>query len=195
MVTRDTHTPHRNGWPDPDRTWWQGAAPHGSLPYGHAGKTIGQWGCTVCSLAAAARLTGATAGASPEWLQERAMRPEASVWAPGSSLAVLPALARCAGLECGLAWDAPTANDILTAIDGAGLTAPKGFGWLHVDYSGDERGDHWILAYAYDERWIYCYDSAVGGIVRLDVKTLKGRARWGRVWKNYRVVRGYPLGV
>jgi hypothetical protein len=200
----------RHGWPDPDRQWWQGAQPHGPLPYGHGGKTVGQWGCTVCSLAAAARLAGATAGASPEWLQARAMRPEAGVWAPGSSLAVLPSLARAADLTCpdvGEAWSvraikqrpAMTVREISVCIcdtiDHHGLTAPVGFGWLHVDYTGDDVGEHWILAYAYDDKHIYCYDSAVAGIVRLSRKTLTGAAQWGSVERRYRVVRGYPLGV
>ena len=54
---------------------------------------------------------------------------------------------------------------------------------------------HWILALAYDDVSIYCYDSAVAGMVALDRHTLRGTAMWGRRKRGYRVVRGYPLGV
>jgi hypothetical protein len=73
--------------------------------------------------------------------------------------------------------------------------SPKGFGWIHVDYTGDDRGEHWILAVAYDDVSIHCYDSAVAGMVALDRHTLRGTALWGKRKRGYRVVRGYPLGV
>jgi hypothetical protein len=199
-----------HGWPDPDKTWWQGASPHGRLPYGHGGKTIGQWGCTLCGVAAAARLVGATAGATPSWLQARAMQPEARVWAPGSSLAVLPAMARAADLTCpdaDQAWSVKPSSsrpamtvreisvEICDAIDHHGLPTQKGFGWLHVDYTGDDTGEHWILAVSYDDLSIRCYDSAVGSMIMLSRKTLTGVAKWGQTERRYRVVRGYPLGV
>lgn len=203
-MIRDTHTTHRHGWPDPDRLWWQGSAPWGPLPYGHGARTIAQWGCTICCVAAAARLAGVRAGATPSWLHARAMRPSAGVWAPGSSLAVLPALARAADLTCPDTDDAwsikrMTSREIsiaiCDAIDRHGITGAVGFGWLHVDYTGDDVGEHWILAFAYDDSWIYCYDSAIAGVVRLSRKTLEGPAVWGKVERRYRVVRGYPLGV
>jgi hypothetical protein len=197
-----THTTHRHGWPDPDKLWWQGAKPHGELAYGHAGKTIGQWGCGLCAVAAAARLAGVRAGATPTTVQAAAMQASPPVWAADSSLAVMPRLARAAGLSCldaGERWSvvarperpAMTVADIsravCDAIDHHGLTAPVGFGWLHVDYTGDDRGDHWILAFAYDDRWAYCYCSMKAGVVRLSRTTLKGA--------GYTVVGGYPLGV
>ena len=204
MTIPTTHDIPRHGWPDPDRCWWQGAAPWGQLPYGHGGRTIAQWGCTLVTIAAAARLAGVKASADPVWLHARAMRPGAKVWAPDSSLAVLPALARAAELTCPDVADAWTIDKmtplemsraICDAIDHHGIPGPKGFGWLHVDYTGDDRGEHWILALAYDDVSIHCYDSAVAGMVALDRHTLRGTAMWGRRKRSYRVVRGYPLGV
>jgi hypothetical protein len=195
----------RHGWPDPGRVFWQGAPPWGPLPYGHGGKTIGQWGCTAASLSQAQRLSGVRAGATPGTVVTDALRASPAVWAPGSSLAVLPHLARSAYFQCPdteEAWDARKGMKprelsiaICDAIDRHGLAPRHGFGWLHVDYTGDDVGEHWILAYAYDDDVIYCTDSAPAKIVELDRRTLKGRAKWGSVWRDYTVVRGYPLTV
>jgi hypothetical protein len=84
---------------------------------------------------------------------------------------------------------------ICDAIDRHGLQPLHGFGWLHVDYTGDDVGEHWIMAIAYDEDVIYCTDSAVADLVEINRKTLKGRAMWGKVARVYTVVRGYPLTV
>lgn len=195
-----------HGWPLPTRVMWQGAKPWGQTPYGHGGKTIGQWGCTASSLAEAQRASGMRAGATPATVCERALRADPPVWAPGSSLAVLPRLARSADFKCPdvdgawtVAKGAMTTRQmsvaICDAIDGMGLAPRRGFGWLHVDYTGDDVGEHWILALAYDDDAIYCTDSAVAGVVKLDRRTLTAKVLWGTADRRYRVVRGYPLGV
>lgn len=192
-----------HGWPIPARAMWQGKYPQ---PYGHGGKSIAQWGCTATALAEAQRLSGVRAGATPQTVCERALTVSPPVWAPGSSLAVLPRMARSAGFSCpdtGDAWTvakgAMTARQmsvaICDAIDGMGLAPRRGFAWLHVDYTGDDVGEHWIMAVAYDDDVIYCTDSAPARVVQLDRKTLTAPVMWGAVERRYRVVRGYPLTV
>ena len=192
-----------HGWPIPARVMWQGAY---KGPYGHGGKTIAQWGCTATALAEAQRLSGVRAGATPQTVCERALTVSPPVWAPGSSLAVLPRLARSAGFSCPDTTEAWTVAKgamttrqlsvaICDAIDGHGLAPRRGFAWLHVDYTGDDVGEHWVMAVAYDDDVIYCTDSAPAKVTQLDRKTLTAPVMWGAVEKRYRVVRGYPLVV
>lgn len=195
-----------HGWPLPTRVMWQGAKPWGSSPYGHGGKTIAQWGCTATSLAEAQRASGVRAGATPQTVCERAMQAVPPVWAPGSSLAVLPRLARSAGFACPDTEDAWTVAKgamsarqlsvaICDALDGHGLAPRRGFAWLQVDYTGDDVGEHWLMALGYDDDAIYCTDSAPAKVIQLDRKTLTAPVLWGAVERRYRVVRGYPLVV
>lgn len=196
-----------HGWPIPIRgTMWQGDRRWGSQPYGLGGKTIAQWGCTATSLAQAQRASGVRAGATPQTVCERAMQAVPPVWAPGSSLAVLPRLARSAGFACpdvedawSVAKGAMSARQlsvaICDAIDGHGLAPRRGFAWLHVDYTGDDVGEHWIMALAYDDDVIYATDSAPARVVQIDRRTLKAEVLWGAKERSYRVVRGYPLVV
>jgi hypothetical protein len=195
-----------HGWPLPSKVMWQGDRRWGSQPYGHGGKTIAQWGCTAASLAEAQRASGARAGATPHTVCERAALAIPPVWAPGSSLAVLPRLARSAGFACPdvehawtVAKGAMSARQmsiaICDAIDGHGLAPRRGFAWLHVDYTGDDVGEHWILALGYDDDAIYCTDSAPAKVIQLDRKTLTAPVMWGRRERRYRVVRGYGLVV
>lgn len=195
-----------HGWPLPGKVMWQGAKPWGASPYGLGGKTIAQWGCTATSLAEAQRASGARAGATPQTVCERALQTVPPVWAPGSSLAVLPRLARSAGFSCPdvegawtVAKGAMSARQmsvaICDAIDGHGLAPRRGFAWLQVDYTGDDVGEHWIMALAYDDDAIYCTDSAPARVIQLDRKTLTAPVLWGAVERRYRVVRGYPLTV
>ena len=204
-----------HGWPLPSKVMWQGAKPWGSAPYGHGGRTIAQWGCTAASLAEAQRASGVRAGATPQTVCERASLAVPPVWAPGSSLAVLPRLARSAGFACPDVEDAwgvsmPSGSGravaggmsarqmsvaICDAIDGHGLAPRRGFAWVQVDYTGDDVGEHWIMALAYDDDAIYCTDSAPARVVQLDRKTLTAPVMWGAVERRYRVVRGYPLVV
>lgn len=195
-----------HGWPLPSRVMWQGDRRWGSQPYGLGGKTIAQWGCTASSLAEAQRASGVRAGATPQTVCERALQAVPQVWAPGSSLAVLPRLARSAGFSCPdteQAWTvakgAMSARQmsiaICDAIDGHGLAPRRGFAWLQVDYTGDDVGEHWIMALGYDDDAIYCTDSAPARVIQLDRKTLTAPVLWSAVERRYRVVRGYPLSV
>lgn len=192
-----------HGWPLPSKPMWQGKW---TTPYGHGGKTIAQWGCTATALAEAQRLSGVRAGATPQTVCERAATVDPPVWAPGSSMAVLPRLARSAGFSCPdadgawtVAKGAMTTRQmsvaICDAIDGHGLAPRRGFAWLHVDYTGDDVGKHWLMAVAYDDDAIYCTDSAPARVIQLDRKTLTAPVMWGAVERMYRVVRGYPLVV
>ena len=198
-----------HGWPLPTRVMWQG---QWKGPYGHGGKTISQWGCTATSLAEAQRLSGVRAGATPQTVCERALTVSPPVWdahAPivqDRSKAHLPRLARSAGFSCPdtehawtVAKGAMTTRQlsvaICDAIDGHGLAPRRGFAWLHVDYTGDDVGEHWIMAVAYDDDVIYCTDSAPARVTQIDRKTLTAPVMWGAVEKRYRVVRGYPLTV
>lgn len=195
-----------HGWPLPSRVMWQGDRRWGASPYGLGGKTIAQWGCTATSLAEAQRASGARAGATPQTVCDRAVQTVPPVWAPGSSLAVLPRLARSAGFSCPdpegawtVAKGAMSARQISVAIcdaiDGHGLAPRRGFAWLHVDYTGDDVGEHWIMALAYDDDVIYATDSAPARVVQIDRRTLKAEVLWGAKERSYRVVRGYPLVV
>jgi hypothetical protein len=172
-------------------------------PYGHGGKTIGQWGCTATALAEGQRLAGIRAGATPETVCARALRYDPAVWAPGKSAAVLPQMAASAGFTVRGAWSVGRGGmsatqcslAITDAIDGMGLMPRRGFAWLQVDKNDDGQGDHWVLAVAYDDRWIYCTDSAPAKITPIDRKTLRGLAVWAGVERTYQVTRGYLLGV
>jgi hypothetical protein len=185
---------------------WQGDRRWSASPYGHAGKTVAQWGCTATSLAEAQRASGVRAGATPQTVCERAALAVPPVWAPGSSLAVLPRLARSAGLSCpdpDSAWTvakgAMSARQlsvaICDAIDRHGISPRHGFAWLHVDYTGDDVGEHWIMALAYDDDVIYATDSAPAKVIQIDRRTLQAEVMWGASPRRYRVVRGYPLTV
>lgn len=195
-----------HGWALPSKVMWQGDRRWGSQPYGLGGKTIAQWGCTATSLAEAQRASGVRAGATPQTVCERAVQTVPPVWAPGSSLAVLPRLARSAGFACPDVEDAWTVAKgamsarqisvaICDAIDGHGLAPRRGFAWLHVDYTGDDVGEHWMMALAYDDDAIYCTDSAPARVVQIDRRTLQTEVMWGASSRRYRVVRGYPLVV
>jgi hypothetical protein len=189
-----------HGWPKPTKIM---AQRNYTQPYGLGGKTIGQWGCTAASLAEGQRLSGIRADATPATLCERALTWDPAVWLPGKSAAHLGHLARSAGytvrqaLSVGKGGMSSTQASlaITDAIDGMGLSPRRGFGWIQVDKNDDGKGDHWILAYAYDADWIYCTDSAPGKVTPLNRKTLRGLAVWGKVEKVYQVTRGYLLGV
>jgi hypothetical protein len=189
-----------HGWPIPLKIMAQRNYPQ---PYGHGGKTIGQWGCTATALAEGQRLAGIRAGATPVTVCERALTYVPAVWAPGQSAAVLAHMAASAGFTVREAltvgrggMSARQASvAICDAIDGMGLQPRRGFGWLQVDKNDDGKGDHWILAYAYDADWIYCTDSAPGRVTPLNRKTLRGLAVWAGVEKIYQVTRGYLLSV
>lgn len=179
---------------------WQGQF---HQPYGLGGKSIAAWGCTATALAEGQRMAGIRAGATPVTVCERALTYVPAVWAPGSSLAVLAHLAASAGFTVRESMtvgkggmSARQASIAITdAIDGMGLQPRRGFGWLHVDKNDDGVGDHWVLAFAYDDDWIYCTDSAPGRVTKLDRKTLRGLAVWAGVEKTYQVTRGYLLSV
>lgn len=83
-----------HGWPKPLKVLWQGAY---NQPYGHGGKTIGQWGCTATALAEGQRLAGIRAGATPHTVCERASTWNPPVWATGNSEAHLAHMAQSAG--------------------------------------------------------------------------------------------------
>ena len=190
-------------WPTPDKIYKQANYKH--LPWGHGGKSWAAWGCPALSLIPLVRLAGIRAGETPETAQARLLSASPAIWAPDSSKAVLPWLARRLGFSCPettAAWDVRTGmtvrameRAILSAIDGMGLAPRHGFGWLHVDYDGDEIGNHWLGAFASDATHFHCVDSVPGEVVKLDRKTLTGEAQWGKTTRHYRVVRGYPLTV
>ena len=189
-----------HGWPIPLKVMAQRSYPQ---PYGLGGKTIGEWGCTASALAEGQRLAGIRAGATPATVCERALSWEPAVWLPGKSAAHLGHLARSAGFTCGPGFNVGKGGmsarqasiAICDAIDGMGLMPRRGFAWLQVDKNDDGQGDHWVLAVAYDDRWIYCTDSAPAKITPIDRKTLRGLAVWAGVERTYQVTRGYLLGV
>jgi hypothetical protein len=137
------------------------------------------------------------------------------VWDPGSSSAYLSRLARSAGFDCpDSSWmtaegrQMQVASGHMTAaqaskvyamsaaemsIEICAIIANGGFGWLQVDKNADGKGDHWIGAYAYDDEWIYCADTATARREKLSRKDLTGTAMWSKVEKHYRCVRAYPL--
>jgi len=189
-----------HGWPIPAKILWQGAY---KQPYGHGGKSIAAWGCTATALAEGQRLAGIRAGATPVTVCERALTYVPAVWAPGKSAAVLCHLAASAGFTVSPAFTvgrggvstAQASLKICDAIDGMGLSPRRGFGWIQVDKNDDGKGDHWVLAFAYDDDVIYCTDSAPAKITQIDRKTLRGLAVWAGVERVYQVTRGYLLGV
>lgn len=204
----------RIGHKDPPRVFWQSAEPWGKEPWGFAGPTVGAWGCPGASLACLLGASG-DAAATPLTVVQAARKHRPAVWAPGSSLAVLPELARSAGftcpdrswvtaegralqVACGAITEAQaskiyamSAAELSTEI--CAIIATGGFAWCCVDKNADGRGDHWIGAIAYDDEWIYCADTATARIERLSRKDLTGKALWAKVEKIYRCVRAYPL--
>jgi hypothetical protein len=189
-----------HGWPIPAKILWQGAY---KQPYGHGGKSIAAWGCTATALAEGQRLAGIRAGATPVTVCERALTWNPPVWAPGKSAAVLAHMAASAGFSVSPAFTVGRGGmsarqasvAICDAIDGMGLQPRRGFAWIQVDKNDDGKGDHWVLAFAYDDDVIYCTDSAPAKITQIDRKTLRGLAVWAGVEKTYQVTRGYLLGV
>lgn len=189
-----------HGWTIPSKVM---AQRNYQQPYGLGGKSIAAWGCTATALAEGQRLAGIRAGATPVTVCERALTHSPAVWAPGKSAAVLANLAASAGFTVSPALivgrggisTTQASLKICDAIDGMGLAPRRGFAWLHVDKDADGQGDHWILAIAYDDDWIYCTDSAPGKITPLSRKALKGLAVWAGVEKTYQVTRGYLLVV
>lgn len=195
-----------HGWPLPARIFRQRDYAH--LQWGYGGKSWAAWGCPALALIPLVRASGIRAGETPESAQDRLRRAIPPVWAADSSSAVLPRLARTLGFSCPDttdAWDVRAKHGgmstremsiaICDAIDGHGLVPKRGFAWVHVDYDGDEVGNHWIAPYAYDDASIYAVDSVPGTFITLDRKTLTAPVMWGAVEKRYRVVRGYPLVV
>lgn len=178
--------------PDPLILFWQGAKPWGPMPYGFGGKTIAQWGCTASGLAFARRQAGLDATSTPGTIVADAMKLKGnrSVWSPGSSLAALPAMARSAGFDVAADW-----GDDAVAIDAGVIEAidAGGFGWLHVDYTGDDKGEHWIMAFAHSDKVFCCADSATKKVQWLSRGALRGLASWAGVEKKYRACRGYAL--
>lgn len=203
----DLEPARRHGWSDPDKIFTQIEYKH--LPWGFGGKTWAEWGCPALALIPLVRLAGIKAGETPESAQDRLRRASPPVWLPGKSEAYLPALARVLGFQCPdhtKAWDirekkgGMTAREmsiaICDAIDHLGHPGQLGFAWVHLDYDGDEVGNHWGGAFAYDDRWIYVVDSVPGRVIRIDRKTLTAKdVPWGSRLKRYRIVRGYPLTV
>lgn len=182
----------RHGFANPDRVMWQSHATWGKDPYGYGGKTISQWGCPCASLAEAQRLLGMIPDATPRSVCSEAMKESPPVWAPGQSAAVLPRMARSAGFICSdFGWrditDEAMSHAVRKHIDGGGVV------WLQVDKDEDGKGDHWTLAFAYDERWIYITDSATAKVEKLGVDTMHGQAVWAGKPKQYHAVRAYPL--
>lgn len=202
------------GHGEPARIFWQVAEPWGKEPWGSAGPTVGAWGCPGVSLAVLATLAG-DPSATPLTVVQAARKHRPAVWAPGSSLALLPELARSAGFTCpDSSW--MTAEGRQLQVESGRMTAAQaskvyamsaaemsieicatiatgGFAWLQVDKNADGKGDHWIGAYAYDDEWIYCADTATARREKLSRKDLTGTAVWSKVEKHYRCVRAYPL--
>jgi hypothetical protein len=182
----------RHGFDDPARVHWQSHATWGKDPFGNGGKTIGQWGCPAASIAEALRFFDMDPNATPRTVVKDALASSPPVWAADTSLAVLPRLARSAGIICSdFGWrditDEAMSLAVRKHIDAGGVV------WLQVDKDDDGRGDHWTCAFAYDEKWIYITDSATAKVERLGVDTMHGQAVWGGKPKTYHAVRAYPL--
>lgn len=182
----------RHGFDPPDRVMWQSHAEWGKDPFGRGDKTIGQWGCPAASIAEALRFFGMGPNATPRSVVHEALKESPPVWAPNTSLAVLPRLARSAGLICSdFGWrditDEAMSLAVRRHIDAGGVM------WLQVDKNDDGKGDHWTLAFAYDEKWIYITDSATAKVEKLGVDTMHGQAVWSGKPKPYHAVRAYPL--
>jgi hypothetical protein len=191
------YTSDRVGHADPDRIFWQGARPHGAKLYGFGDKTVGQWGCPMVALVHALRMSGGRAGATPSTLLARLLEASPAVWGKGSSLARLPVMAREAGFKCpdaplytmpaleaALRADFPVAPDTVALAtmeldhEVCGVIEREGFAWLHVDYTEDGKGDHWVLAHAFDAERLYYVDSATARVDYLIRRTLSGASVW-----------------
>lgn len=196
----------RIGFNDPPHVLHQGANPWGSDPWGFGGLTVGAAGCPGTALAEGQRMIGIRAGANPRTVIARALEMKPAVWAPGSSAANLPLLARSASFKCpDESWMLPEARAkrphlASVQVDLATMSLlcttaiqEKGFAWINVDHNGDDLADHWVLGYAFDQEWIYCTDSATAKIERLMRKTLAGETKWSGKQKKYRALRAFPL--
>lgn len=206
MIKQDSCTPiTRIGYADPTSIVWQGARPHGTLPYGTGGKTVGQWGCPLMALWHADQMRGGRRTIA----QMLELCRKAGVWDAGSSLARLPLMARTLGFACpdtpwmtlgaieAADWvpsDTVGLSCLELSLEICGAIEAGGFAWLCVDHTGDDRGDHWVLAYAFDGEHIHYVDSATKKTGTLLRRTLSGVSVWAGTPKAYAVVRAYGLG-
>lgn len=186
---------NRTGWPEPDRFLAQNSKPWGGDPWGHGGLTVGGAGCPGAALSTALRLAGIDPDSTPGTVARKALSAVPLVFDPGSSAAYLPRLATLVGFNATGEWRAPaTSVDDARALILAAIES-GGFAWVNVDKTADGKGDHWVLAYAFDDEVIHYADSATGKRGELDRASLTGPSVWAGKPKQYRAVRGYTLHV
>ncbi len=182
----------------------------GSRSLGGSQLTIGRHGCLLCALVTAhsAFAPGGLALHTPD-TAETLLR-QHSAFAGGLVITEL------AGEALGLST---SRADRITIEDGEDslrarlrTTLERGhLALVHVDHDehlphGDAAGDHWVLALRLelvdehlapgDVRVVQeavCADSATGEEVRLDLRTLRGVARWGHAPRQYQVRAVQPV--
>jgi hypothetical protein len=74
-----------------------------------------------------------------------------------------------------------------------GTIAGEGVVLAHVDYNGNEQGDHWVLIFRQEDDEFIADDSAIGTHVRFDAKTLKADCMWRDQPKTYEIKRIIPI--
>lgn len=177
----------------------QNAPEWGSLRLGTPlvrGVTIGGGGCLLCCLAMAHNeLCGGDL--TPPTAQDLILDSGSGFLRANLSIeAAAPAL----GLV------APDSERVRGSIGAPVLTKAAhaamidGLCIFHVDsdqsgraFDDDDSGKHFILAARIEGGDFICHDPAPGRVVRLDARTLSGKAMWGKVLKVYRVVSTIPV--
>lgn len=171
---------------------WQGGKPHGQQFVGLGIETFARVGCVVTSVAMALRLLGAKAGAMPLEVQNKGLM-KGGVWAKNSSACSVRALIDSQGsIISGQDFPGPgqhSAPDAVLRIVEKTIES-GGVCLLHVDHDsaipgGDQIGDHWIVAYAFDADHVYCADPATARNERLRRGDLSGIVMWGKKQRAY----------
>ena len=177
------------------RPIWQGGKPHGQQFVGLGIETFARVGCVVTSVAIALRLLGARAGAMPIEVQNRGLA-AGGVWAKNSSACSVRGLIDAQrDLISGQDFPGPgqhAAADSILRIVEATLKA-GGVCLLHVDHDsdrgGDILGDHWVVAYAIEDGFLFCSDPATARNEKLRLPDLTGDVLWGKKKRLYQARR------
>lgn len=182
------------GFADPGRVLWQGASQWRDMKVGLSDQRCAQVGCVLTAVAQACRILGVRAGATPQTVNDAGLKHAPAVWLPERpAAAIIPRLCRANRLACAsepIEGSAAEMREAITlSISGGGLAL------VHVDYTGDERGEHWILAHAVEDGVIRACDPATARVEFLGLDALSGTAKWGSVSKTYTVAKVRPIYV
>lgn len=179
-------------------------------PVGFGPSTMGGSGCLIVALCKIAEKLRVHTYLDPRRLNELGRRakafagknPATGEWEVGrGSGALIPELARCAGLEVQRSRRLERARVGSLGVVREALKAALAQGecvLLNVDHDatrvgGDEHPDHWVGAYAFAGDTVLATDAATGRDARISLTTLTGPALWGDPPRTYEVLVMQPV--